>query len=263
MAFSFFKKLFGQDLRQPEAGPKVSAEQPAGDARKAECPYCKGVLKKVPGAKTKCPHCGEYMYVRTSPTDNTRKVVTKQEADKIAEDWAIVSGTHDQFVADKEHVEQERSRLRSKFGNEPAERDVQWGILNKNLLKHARNGDWGLYRNDRFAMGELVRKKQRFEQALNFYLEVCYIDLNGPNNTGGTTDPKILAEFPPFNPQEFAILAPGVIDRIRMIMKRSSLDLVAVKTTYFDYCSRTTKGLRLPRTLEECWPLIEQELHPD
>jgi hypothetical protein len=200
------------------------------------------------------------MYVRTSPTDNARRVVTKEQADKIAEDWAILSGTHDQFLADKEQMEKEKSRLKGKFGKEPSARDVQWGILNKNLLEHAHNGDWGLYRNERFAMGELLRKEQRLQQALCFYLEVCYLDLNGPNNTGGTTDPEILAEFPPFNPQEFAMLAPGVVDRIGAIMKRLSLDLGAVKITYFDYCSSATKGLRLPRTLEECWPLIETEL---
>lgn len=33
--------------------------KPAADKRKAECPSCHQALKKVPGAKTKCPHCGE------------------------------------------------------------------------------------------------------------------------------------------------------------------------------------------------------------
>jgi hypothetical protein len=261
MHFSFFKKLFGMGDSNSVPAESVPIDRPVIDARVAECPYCKGALKKIPGAKTKCPRCGEFMYVRTSSTDNARKVVTKEQADKIAEDWAIVSGTHDQFVADKEQVRQERSRLRSRFGKEPSERDVQWGILNQNLLKHAHNGDWGLYRNERFSMGELLRKEQRLQQALCFYLEVCYLDLNGPNNTGGTTDPEILAEFPPFSPQEFAMLAPGVVDRIGVIIRRLSLDAAAVKTKYFDYCSRATKGLRLPRTPEECWPLIEQELH--
>ena len=57
------------------------------DERKAECPYCHGVLAKVPGSKTKCPHCGNLMYVRTRPRDNTRVVLTKADADKVEADW--------------------------------------------------------------------------------------------------------------------------------------------------------------------------------
>ena len=42
------------------------------------------------------------MFVRTRPKDNARVVVTKVEADKIDEEWTIVAGTHDIFVAEKE-----------------------------------------------------------------------------------------------------------------------------------------------------------------
>ena len=52
------------------------------DERKAECPNCHKALSKIPSAKTKCPHCGENMFVRTRPKDNARVVVTKAEADK-------------------------------------------------------------------------------------------------------------------------------------------------------------------------------------
>jgi predicted RNA-binding Zn-ribbon protein involved in translation (DUF1610 family) len=57
------------------------------DQRKAECPACHHVLEKIPGSKTKCPHCGNFMYVRTRPHDRTRNIVTKTEADRIAADW--------------------------------------------------------------------------------------------------------------------------------------------------------------------------------
>ncbi len=30
----------------------------------ALCPYCSGLLEKAPARKKKCPHCGNYMYVR-------------------------------------------------------------------------------------------------------------------------------------------------------------------------------------------------------
>lgn len=267
MKFSFFKRIFEKvvPVEGPQRGESVlnelqTSRQPAIDGRKAECPYCKGALKKTPGAKTKCPHCGQFMYVCTSPTDNTRKVVTRVEADRIEEDWALASGTYDTLLAEKQEVEKVRKLLTAKLGKEPSEHDVEWGLLNKNIVEHARQGDWGLYRNDRFAMGELLRKERQFQKALCYYLEVCYLDLNGPNNTGATTDPEILAEFPPFNPNEFADLAPGVIDRILTIKKRLSLEKEAVKVAYFDHCARVAKNLHLPRTLEDSWVLIEREL---
>ncbi|MDD4804214.1 MAG: hypothetical protein PHN69_03495 [Candidatus Pacebacteria bacterium] len=61
------------------------------DERKAECPYCFKQLYKIPGAKTKCPHCNNYMLVRTN-TNNVRTVVTLTEANKIDNDWSIING---------------------------------------------------------------------------------------------------------------------------------------------------------------------------
>lgn len=61
----------------------------ATDLRKPECPYCQNALKKVPGAKTKCSRCGQFMYVRTRPEDRARVVVTEAEAHRMEEDWKI------------------------------------------------------------------------------------------------------------------------------------------------------------------------------
>ena len=114
------------------------------DLRKAECPYCKKALDKIPNRKIKCPHCGEFMYVRTRPKDNARVVVVKAEADKIEEEWARIHD-HDRFFARgpsrKEKFEKERERLRKVFGKEPSERDVIWGILNKEIGEHAQPGN--------------------------------------------------------------------------------------------------------------------------
>ena len=49
------------------------------------CPHCNHQLDKKPGRKKKCPHCGEFIYVRTQPCDEQRVLVTQEQAEKIEE----------------------------------------------------------------------------------------------------------------------------------------------------------------------------------
>ena len=56
------------------------------------CPYCAKPLDKMPGRKTKCLFCANYMYVRTRPADKKRVVVTEQDAAKIDEQWMVEKG---------------------------------------------------------------------------------------------------------------------------------------------------------------------------
>ena len=53
----------------------------------AKCPSCGGELKKVPQRKTKCTHCGAYMFVRSTPNDPTRRLVTEAAAEAIEQAW--------------------------------------------------------------------------------------------------------------------------------------------------------------------------------
>lgn len=231
------------------------------DERRAECPYCQKDLKKVPGRKTKCPHCGEFMLVRTRPNDNVRVVVTQEEAGKIEEEWAIFNGTHDDYLAEKEKIKKEKKALKNRFGKDPTENDVHWSLLNKSLIEHAQNGDWGLYRCARFDMAEILRKEKKLKRALQAYLEVSYIDLNGPNNLGGVNDEDSLKIFPPFDPVAgYASLAPGVIDIIRKIIKRINIDMPEVKTIFIRHNSLIEKSLRLPLSAKDAWLSMKKEI---
>jgi len=250
--FDFFTNK-EQDQPQKQSEPK--------DERKAECPYCHQSLSKVPGSKTKCPHCGKFMFVRTRPKDNARIIVTKDEVDKIDEEWAIVAGTHDVFVAEKEEFAKEKEILRKRFGGkEPSDNDVRWGLLNKQLMEYAKNGDWGLYRNAKFQMAEILRGEMKLKDALRTYLEVCYLDLNGPSNTGGMKDAELLKEFPPFDPNRDSFLAPGVIDLIKRIVLKLNLTKDEIKKIFVEHNSRIEKSLRLPLSAEKSWQSLEKEI---
>ena len=224
------------------------------DERKAECPYCHKGLSKIPGAKTKCPHCGEFIFVRTRPKDNARVVVTKAEADKIDEEWTIVAGTHDIFVAEKEEFAKQKEILRKRFGGkEPSDNDVRWGLLNKQIIESAKNSNWGLYRNAKFQMGEILRNEMKPKEALKYYFEVCYLDLNGPRNI-------VSEQFPSFDADSLGFLAPGVVDRINKIVQKMNLSKDEIKHIFIESNLRSEKSLRLPLSTEQAWLLLDKEL---
>ena len=188
--------------------------------------------------------------------------MSKEGAEKIDEDWSIIKGTQDIYRAEKENFEKERELLRKRFGKEPSENDVTWGILNKNLLEHSKNKDWGLYRNTRFNMAEILRKEMKLERALQIYLEVCYIDLNGPENLGGLNDPILLKEYPAFDPQsENSPLAPGVLKRIDQIIRKLDFNKNKIKSIFVEHNSRIEKSLKLPLSAEKGWKLLEKEFY--
>lgn len=234
-----------------------SKQSEPGDARKAECPSCGGLLKKIPGAKTKCPRCGKEIFVRTT-TKNERLVVTKQDADKIDEDWRIVNGTQEIFLQEQKKFQSKKAELTQRFGGkEPTEDDVRWGLYNEDLIEHTQNGDWGLYRNTRFNMAEQLRKEEKWKMALQTFLEVCYLDLNGPTNGNSSKDAGLLKDFPPFN---LEIGGLYYTDVIKKIIPKTDLTTDQLKEIFLKDGHNLKEALSLPLSPEKAWLTIEQEL---
>ncbi len=232
------------------------------DKRKAECPNCHGTLLKVPGAKTKCPHCDEFMFIRTRP-DNVRVVITKEDADKIDEMWRIENGTQEAFLAEQRKFNDRKKLLKKKFGGkEPSENDVQWSLLNEGLLENAKNKQWGLYRNIRFQMAEILRKENKLKDALRMYLGVCYLDLNGATNMPTDENGGVICDtkyFKPFDP-ELKSLAPGVIDRIQKIVKKLELEKQEIEGIYIDFANKVQESTKAPLVPADSFKELEVEI---
>lgn len=62
------------------------------------CPYCNTELKKKPGAKKKCPECGNYIYVRTRPFDGLKVLVTEEMTKEIEIQKTIAKGSYDESI---------------------------------------------------------------------------------------------------------------------------------------------------------------------
>ena len=231
------------------------------DRRRAECPNCNRALKKIPAAKTKCPHCGEFMFVRTRPEDSARVVVTGAEADRIDTEYNMLSLAGDpdfRNITTESEVIAERERLReilsTKMCKEPADDDVKWALLGKKRAQHASKGDWGLYRNICLLMANFLTRRMKLKDALQLYLEVCTLDLNGPTNSNALKGPELLDEFPPFDLRQ-AFTAPMVIGQVDFVASKLGMSKQQLRELFMT--QHPAYISMLPLSLENCWAKLE------
>lgn len=231
-----------------------------------ECPYCSALLEKRPQKKTKCPHCGNFIFVRTRPTDRKRVLVTENQAMEIEDQWDEIHSMPEIRIQKKNGFEQEKEKLTRKFGRAPSDNDVIWSLLNKELIQHASAGHWGLYRNALFEMGEVLRAESKSASALNKYYEVCYLDLNGCNNYGNVTDverevlrPILGKEMRSFEPER-GELFPGVLDRVEFLINLLDIKLDSARVEFLKVAAKLQHNLRLPISPDSAWERMQKEL---
>lgn len=226
----------------------------------AICPYCGQQLDKMPSRKKDCPHCRQPMFVRTRPGDGQRVIVTVGQADQIEEQWSIVNGMHASYLAKKKRFLETKACLAKRFGREPSDNDIAWSLFNDDMLTYASKRQWGFFRNAKLGMAEILRKESQFKQALVAYLEICYIDLNGPSNIGNVPDPEILKEYPPWDYKNLGMLAPGIIERIAKIIKKICIPQDDVKVMFFKQATEIKERLCLPVPVTKAWENLSKEL---
>ena len=230
------------------------------DARVAVCPSCESGLAKIPGAKTKCPHCAAFMFVRTDPSTNSRVVVTAERAEEIEDEWAKINGTWDEREEEKRRFVETKKLLTERFkGKAPSDNDIKWSLLNEDSMKHASMQNWGLYRNVIFQMGEILRKEEKHLMAIEKYLLVCYIDSCGPNNISTPLGQKSEYGQKAFS-KDGAFLAPGVLERIQKCARLIDTELEELRAEFLLLGERYKGAIPFTRSTEESWIEIIQEL---
>ncbi|MCF7809890.1 hypothetical protein K9N50_02755 [bacterium] len=229
----------------------------------AVCPYCGVELKKKPGRKTKCRDCENFIYVRTRPIDQKKILIREDQIEQIEEQWAIANGTYEEYcrVKDESRRRWESARyvLKQRFSKDPSENDVQWYLFNEDLIIHAKQKDWGLYRNTRMQMAFHLEKEGRFNDALTTLLEVCYLDLNGPNNLGGMNDPELLKEYPPWD-VNLAFTAPAIVDKITKLVKQLNISIDDVQRIFSEVAESTKKSIKTPVIIESAWKELKKQI---
>ncbi|MFZ3065655.1 MAG: hypothetical protein WA277_10285 [Nitrospirota bacterium] len=248
----FVKKIFSKSSTPCEANYMVDI----GSTEK-NCPYCGIALTKFPGRKTECKACQNYIYVRTRPSDEQRILVKESELVRVEELWAIKNGTHEDFLYERKKYDDEKEFLRRKLNREPTDLDIQLSLLQKQLPVHAENGDWGLYRNSKMSIAKLFFKTEKYEAALKEYLEVQFIDLNGPNNAIRMNGVP-LKGYPAFAPDS-AFIAPGIVYEIERTLKKLNRDVASIEDEFISYNEILRKALKLPLSAKTAWEKLKRD----
>jgi hypothetical protein len=78
-----------------------------------------------------------------------RVVVTEEESERIDEQWAMETGRHDIYLAEKQAKvteKQERETIRQtlfeRFRKKPSPGDIEWSFLNSQLVNAMKQNDW-------------------------------------------------------------------------------------------------------------------------
>lgn len=238
------------------------SEYPFQDKREAKCPYCQGILKKIPGSKTKCAHCKKEMFVKTNPK-NIRMVVTKEELEQIEEEWAIVSGRHDIYLEEKKRFKDEEQKLTERFGSKPSENDVKWSLHNQEIIENFQKMNFLSQRVTRYQMGDILRKEKKLKLAIEAYFEVLYLDLNGARNLEGhIADPELFKYIPAFDPQK-KFIAENLINYIKKIKEKLGINKEETKELFLkavEPYKSFKPPFKFPLSPEDCWKTILNEI---
>jgi hypothetical protein len=102
------------------------------DHKQPTCPYCHEALARCPTRKTRCKHCGESIYVRSTNSRFDSALVTKSQAEELdARAWLSA------VSRDSEDFDRVREMLRKRFCTEPNVGDVIWGVLNAAAMRES------------------------------------------------------------------------------------------------------------------------------
>lgn len=52
-----------------------------------KCPACKALLDKMPQRKTKCKACGEFMFIKDTPHNRTKRLMTTAQVEAAERAW--------------------------------------------------------------------------------------------------------------------------------------------------------------------------------
>jgi hypothetical protein len=228
-----------------EKGIDDSAYQANIDAfTTGNCPNCEQKLGDP--APKNCPACGEPVVAARHFATKKKMLLTKEQAEKLKAEkqhytdlkWALELA-HTLGANDREMMSMVKaSKIEQKFV-------VLWVRANDMSMHYASKTKWLSYRNMRLAMADILNREGKKKKAIGFYLSVCFLDLNGPDDAGD------------FQAQGAALKRP-VVQTIVQLAKELALSEQELQSLYMEF-STPEKNRFMPFTPAETWEKVLRE----
>ncbi len=139
----------------------------------------------------------------------------------------------------------------------------RWTALSDELEAHARLGNWRSYRDTRLRMAHFLQQKGHPAQALELFLDVWYLDLNGPRDVHSATrrgrSASLLNEDPLFEPGRAPVPA-GLKREVRRLVTSLSLRVETVQTIFLHVTGVTHRTHAPPLLPTQAWLIVGPEL---
>jgi hypothetical protein len=170
--------------------------------------------------------------------------------------------------SDKERFERIRAAQIEKHGSERPEQlhsalhTIRRALYQRQESESIKEGNFALFRSARLSIALLLEEEvdideELLRKTLATHLELCYLDLNGPQNS--TARERELNNELPFNPSQ-GVLTPSIVNITKVYIERSDLTRAETKSLFLKHNGRHLSGLNLPLSVNDGWNELESNL---
>ena len=127
------------------------------------CPYCQNVLETKPQRKKKCPHCDNFIFVRSLPSGEKKVLLTEDEAKQVELEWDKLHSKKRcmeklaRYDVEEKDFNRRKKELSKKIAQEAEDRDVLWSLLNELIQKNIE--DFRLLSFIYYDLADIVNKE--------------------------------------------------------------------------------------------------------
>jgi DNA-binding protein YbaB len=211
------------------------------------CPYCDNKVIKIPVTKGKCSTCKNTILVKNNEFTGEKIFLTEPEYLKMKEiqkerarrNW--INGIIRDNNLDSNKI---AKKIKSKSLSIEEELINQLLSLSKNYFN---SKDYGLYRNCLMNIGNVYERINQKKESLDYYLIVCWLDLNGASNSGLGFS------------KDFAFTAPALIKWVNNLSEELNIKKTELKNIFIKNAeANIIKGM--PITSEKAWTIFSKEI---
>lgn len=169
---------------------------------------------------------------------------------------------------DKERFERIRAAQIEKHGSEMPEQlhsalhTIRRALYQRQESESIKEGNFALFRSARLSMALLLEEEvetdeELLRKTLATHLELCYIDLNGPQSS--TTRERELNNEASFDPSH-GVLVPSIVNITNVYIERLDLTRAEIKSLFYKHTGRPLSGLNMPLSVDDGWNELEPNL---